>query len=536
MKYLKTHQILGLDKRAWDLAPISIKKSYNNIVLAMFFVSAISVATGIEVTSQFIDSLPILIFGGIIYGIIILCVDYFLVSGESTRFNFIVRSIFGGASVIIGVISVLLIINTNDIHNLTKSQTNTSLDSLSTAYQKAKIHRYKLASEKDSIIADYHNEKCLKEAKNKYAGSSYNRIHNSYCVEEEKKLSAMTKILDSAEVSFATAYNETTARFKEESRLGLFEKVTILFQEILFPNVYKIGFAILLFIFLLGIEFTALFAKMNIKKENGFAKLKSVIESEDHTFALDRIAKENEITKAKLESNSDLLKTEANLDSKITKLLLVQNMKNQFLKARAVNPELWSDELLKKGNTIFEDAAFKLNDELKKEFNITEGGAKKPEEATEKKTYKTITEYNLFYLTTEMKILACSLIRQAQGSQNNLIKLLYNWSLENLEFESEHNLTHYKYARHIFQERKGICGELTIFFIAMLRYASIEAEYVHVEIDQKGQKVNHACVGVNINSNYFLVDIAYKSINANHRQWQPLGFSTLLKNVSEWNS
>ena len=537
MKYLTTYRILGLDKRAWDLAPKSTKKNYKNIVLAMYFVSAISIATGIEVTSQFTDSISILVFGGLLYGVVIFCVDYFLVSGESTRFNFIARAIFGSASVVIGVVSLLLLINTNDINNLTKSNNTALLNSLSNNYLNAKSNRYKLASEKEAVIADYHLKECVPEAKNKYAGEAYDRIHNSFCVVEEKKLSAITKALDSSEVSYLNIYNEKKVRLNETSRLGLFEKVAILFQEIIIPDIYKIGFAVLLFIFLLGIEFTALFAKMNIKKGNGFIQLKNVIEGEDYKIALDRITKENEITKTKMDSSSDLLKTENELDSKIIKLLLVQRMKNEFLKARSVSPELWSDDLSKQGNTIFEDASFKLNEELKKEFNIPTIPDKNSDEKTVKKeANKVISEYSLFYLTTEMKTLAKMLLLQSKNNRAKFVELLFNWSLQNITFEKEHNLSHYKYARNVFEQKRGVCGELAIFFIAMLRFSSIKSDYVHVDIDLKGQKVNHACVGVDIDNNYVLVDLAYKVLNANHRQWTPLNISTLLKNVSEWNS
>ncbi|WP_299547017.1 transglutaminase-like domain-containing protein [Seonamhaeicola sp.] len=532
---MKIYEILGLDERAWHMSSVSIKKSYKNIGYALIFVSVISIATGIEITSQFTHAVSILLFGGITYGGMVFCVDYFLVSGESTKFGFIVRAIFGSSNVVLGVISFLLLINTNDINNYNQSINTDEFNSLTDSYLEEKAKRYSIANEKEAIIASYHKANCVKEANIVYAGPKYDKIHNAFCVKEEVKLAALKEELDKEELVFKKIFEEEKAILNNVSRLGLFEKVDILLKKIILPNPYKIGFAFILFVFLLGMEFTAMFSKLNIKKDNSYSAICEKIVEDDIKKAHKKLSDENEISEIESNNHQKLIKTEMEIDYKVMEFLTVERMKTEFLKAKAVSPELWTEDLTDKCHQYFEEKSYNLSEHLKQVFNI------EVDHNTMDEKYKSPIQnkaniFNVFYLTVPMKLLAENLLFDAKKDLPTFIVLLFDWSIKNLSYDKAHDISHYKNARDVFNTRRGVCGELTIFFNAMCKYAAIKADYVHIDIDLNGQKVNHACSGINLNGDYQLIDVSYRLLKGAHRQWNPISNEQLMQNLGQWNS
>lgn len=82
--------------------------------------------------------------------------------------------------------------------------------------------------------------------------------------------------------------------------------------------------------------------------------------------------------------------------------------------------------------------------------------------------------------------------------------------------------TIYRHSREVWNDKKGVCGELSVLLIVMLRHVGVKARYVSVEIDQNGKKVNHACVYACLDQEDVLIDPAYHTFGAKHENYKIL--------------
>lgn len=532
---MKIYKLLGIDKQVWQNAPAGIKKAHLNLFYALILVSVLSIATGIELTTQFSESSTVIMIGGLIWGSLIFTVDYLLITGKSSKAIFVTRSIFGFSSILVGVISILLLLNNNDIKNFHKESYSFKKDSITTNYNSAKALRYASAVKKDSSLVAYHLNNCEVEANNRYAGHDYDRIHDSYCVPQKAELDLMITRLDSAEVEYKNLFDLQLLSQTEIEDQGFSGKVETLFMEIILPNPFILIMSIIMFFLLAGFEFSALFAKMNINKEDKLLQLQNKYESLAITRSEQNLVNQSKLEEEKTEKKHSLIQLEITLDKEISQLLLVERMKNEFLKARRLSPELFSDELLLKGNKLFQEKAIKLNDNLQNIMKLDV----KDNFTTETKVGNDILTsdyYNIMYCCSAMKDLCDALMVQANGDKEKYARLLFDWSSAHILYEKNHNLEHYKSARSTFKIKQAVCGELAIFFNAMCRYAGIPNEYVHVDRDMFGNAVNHSCSRLKINDKYYLVDVAYKTFDAKHRQYDLVSNKEMVTNFKRWNA
>jgi len=72
-------------------------------------------------------------------------------------------------------------------------------------------------------------------------------------------------------------------------------------------------------------------------------------------------------------------------------------------------------------------------------------------------------------------------------------------------------------AEKVWNEKKGSCFDQTLLYIVLARSVGLKAAYYDVSLDNKGEKVCHACAGVKIGrSKTVLVDPAYNTFDINH--------------------
>jgi hypothetical protein len=74
----------------------------------------------------------------------------------------------------------------------------------------------------------------------------------------------------------------------------------------------------------------------------------------------------------------------------------------------------------------------------------------------------------------------------------------------------------------VWRDKKGVCGELAILLIVMLRHVGIKTNYVSVDIDSQGEKVSHACACAVIETKTVLPDPAYHTFDAKHKSFKIL--------------
>ena len=152
-----------------------------------------------------------------------------------------------------------------------------------------------------------------------------------------------------------------------------------------------------------------------------------------------------------------------------------------------------------------------------------------------KNTGETPNQYNIYYMTQPMKKLCDELIRKSNGDHLQFSKELFHWAEANIKYQDNHNLTHYKTAREVFNSKSGICGEMAILFNAFCKYVGIENSFVQVEIDNTGVAVNHACSAIKINNELILVDVAYHTYRISHQKWTIVSDKQLMINMINWN-
>jgi len=130
---------------------------------------------------------------------------------------------------------------------------------------------------------------------------------------------------------------------------------------------------------------------------------------------------------------------------------------------------------------------------------------------------------NPFYATSEMIDTAYREVRRC-NSKEEKARSLYEWMEDNIFYEKISGIfgPHYRHAKEVFEEKKGICGEMTFLYVTMARIVGVEAAYVDVKRDFHNKKVGHACAQVRTEEGKKLVDPAYHHYDINHRQYKVL--------------
>ena len=102
----------------------------------------------------------------------------------------------------------------------------------------------------------------------------------------------------------------------------------------------------------------------------------------------------------------------------------------------------------------------------------------------------------------------------------------FKWVVGNITYgERKRGKKGYRNSVEVFEDREGVCGEMSVLYLAMVRAIGIRGSYVHVDVDYKGKNVNHACAMLDLKGREgfnILVDPAYREYDIRHRSFTPL--------------
>jgi transglutaminase-like putative cysteine protease len=121
------------------------------------------------------------------------------------------------------------------------------------------------------------------------------------------------------------------------------------------------------------------------------------------------------------------------------------------------------------------------------------------------------------------------------STPENLTESIFKWVVANIVYDKSHGRFFYRTARETYNDGHGICGELSVLYMAFLRAAGIGAAFVEVKKDQKGDDVSHACVLVKQGSSWFLSDPAYRCFVVEHVEWIEWSDERLSAQYRSWN-
>lgn len=131
-----------------------------------------------------------------------------------------------------------------------------------------------------------------------------------------------------------------------------------------------------------------------------------------------------------------------------------------------------------------------------------------------------ITEDNNhpFQVTPYIAEISAKIVKDA-STEKGKAQALFDWFVNSIKYgDSKRYLHHkgYRTAAEVFNDQEGVCGEMAVLFVVMARSVGLSSNYVSVFIDNKGDKVNHACAVVNINYKNIFIDPAYYTFDINH--------------------
>jgi hypothetical protein len=540
MKNFIYSRLLGLDLKALDLSSAKTKRNYLNLGYCLIFVALLSIASGVKIMSLFTSNQLLLALGGMITFGIVFFMDYLLVSSSTNLLGGFTRFLFGVLNSAVSATCLLLLINYTDIEDYKESISKNQMTTLKNDYVTGYKDRYKVYNEQVNDNENYRKTIVEPEALNGYAGTVYGMKKAPYLL-RKAELEKMKKGLDSVEnSSFRKEYQDELNKLKKEEKMGLFEQIDIMFSKVIPRSTSSIVFGFIIVFLLLILELSVLIFKQSISKENDYDrwvieldKVKSVKNTEEINYNIQLGKIERELNKKKEEI---ILKTDfqAELGSmkkgidEINKDEDLPNLDNSLINRELNNISVEIDNDIKKGIKCAVNPT--IND-------VSDEKIINNDNASNEKTVVNPNPnfYNIFYMSLPMKNLCDDLMRKCNGNKLAFTKELFNWADSNIMYQDGHDLEHYKTAREVYNSKSGICGEMTIFFNACCKYIGIDAFYVHVDVDNIGEKVNHACSLIKVENESFLVDIAYHSYKISHQKWEVVTNEALINNMINWN-
>ena len=113
---------------------------------------------------------------------------------------------------------------------------------------------------------------------------------------------------------------------------------------------------------------------------------------------------------------------------------------------------------------------------------------------------------------------------------------LHAWIMFNVEYGTRKRKDGYRNSIETFEDREGICGEMTLLYITMVRSLGIRANYVLVDRDHKNKNVEHACAILDIpgnNGQNMLVDNAYRLFDVKHKSYRPINDMEVFQRLNQ---
>lgn len=123
------------------------------------------------------------------------------------------------------------------------------------------------------------------------------------------------------------------------------------------------------------------------------------------------------------------------------------------------------------------------------------------------------------------------------STEEDKAKAIFEWFEANIVYgEKRRGEVGYRSSSEVFNTAEGVCGEMAILFMVMGRVVGLKADYALVDKDYKGDKVNHACVAVNLSRKIILIDPAYHTFNILHHSYKVLSDEELVNRFKSYRA
>lgn len=143
-----------------------------------------------------------------------------------------------------------------------------------------------------------------------------------------------------------------------------------------------------------------------------------------------------------------------------------------------------------------------------------------------------------FVLNNEISQVVRSLFNPDASRDKNSVDV-FDWVVANIKYGDRKRGTRgYRNSIEVFNDKEGVCGEMAMLYLVMVRTIGLRGSYVDVNVDNGGSRVNHACAMIDVCGRYgdvTLVDPAYRSYDIAHNSVKPLTDFEIFKIFNKWN-
>lgn len=505
-------RLAGVDYNVIKNCSRDTKAKYQNLGLSLILTSALAFIGGFDVAHQFTPSVCGCVAVGFLWATAVFSFDYFLMnSGNISPFFKIIRVPVGFANVFITITALFVLLNQATIDSTLGLANSSKIAAVDDAYLAAKKVRYDAYNTKKARIEEYHQRSCMPEALNVRPGKLYDAKH-SLCITTHTELQNELSKLDSLETEYNNAYQTNRQALADVKYNDFFVKAKQL-PAIFKGNYFMAILAACAFLFLGYIELQCIILKFSIDGNDEY-----------HT----NLTRYNE---GRREHLSILMNRQ--VANEIHETDLVE--KNKQVKHKSKIFEVDVEDI---NQSIAQNYELNKLKELSKELddkNTLEKIKKtEAEYATTGKERNENPEPELFRLTNSMLGLVEEI--RSKSDRGDLAKNLFDWVLTNIKYDTTHSKEFYRTAAETYNNRLGVCGELSVLLITLYRSAGIQANFAEVTKDDTGKEVAHACVVIsNSDRGNQLVDVAYKSFDVKHTAYRVMSDNELMTNFKNWN-
>jgi len=489
-----------------------IQTKYSNLAYSLLLSTVLAAIGGYDIAHQFTAAMAFCFAVCILWGIAVFSFDYFLINGGVVNGIFkYIRIPVGLANVLITITALFVLLNQSTIDTSIRLANAYKVGKCNTTYIAGKEGRYAQVKEEKKHIDEYHQQNCVPEALNGHPGPEYQKKH-SLCITTNNEIVQETAKLDSTEKIYYAAYQTEKEALQSITSDDFFAKAKLL-PDILSANKLILVLAICLFIFLGYIELQSILMKFAIDPNDEYHINLRTYNANRKAFLASQM--ENEVTTEKEKILLDRknagedfarLQFEADMNASDAKALRELEVRGKIKILRKKGYYATADDLEKNWKQYINSSATS-EDEIQEIFKLTQSMTHQLEE-----------------------------IKKGTQTTAHLAENIFNWVLNNITYDTDHSKEHYRTAKETYNEKRGLCGELSVLYMAFLRAANINCSFCEVTKDNTAKEVAHACIIIKDDkSATHLSDLAYKSFIIVHYEYKELTDDELKNKYDNWN-
>jgi len=510
--YTILFRLAGVDYQVIKNCSSDTRAKYLNLGLSLILTSALAYVGGFDIGHQFTRSMWACASIAFLWAIAVFSFDFFLLNGGKIRpFFKLIRIPVGFANVFITVTALFVLANQATIDSKIGLSNASKITFLDSTYLANKEVRFDTYNTKKTRIDEYHQRSCVPEALNVRPGKLYDAKH-ALCISTNEELNKELINLDSMETGYYNAFQMTRNALCEVKSNDFFAKC-LLIPQIIQANYFIAFIAACAFLFLFYLELQCIILKFSID------------ENDEYHTNLDRY------NYGRKQYLNILMNQQVEEEIRETDLI----EKEKHVKYKRKTFEVDVEDITESIARNYELRKLReLSNELDDKTTLEKI------EKTEAAYAKTMTnetktsEPEIFRLTNSMLSLVEEI--RSKSDKEDLAKNLYTWVEANVVYDTTHTKEHYRTAAETYNNRRGVCGELSVLLISLFRGIGIEASFAEVTKDDGGKEVAHACAVIhNVKGENQLVDAAYKTFCIKHLEYRIMSDDELMTNFKNWN-